>query len=144
MDAIISNPTIKRKRAKGMHERRLNEYLIETLYLPTLTATDARGRTYTYDHGNKHKPRPSFTGVLRLPTMTENEYRGSSKAKFRGSKSFRGAKMSEGLRTCETDPIYLNPSFGELVMGFPIGWTELLPSETQLCHNAPNGWEKES
>jgi hypothetical protein len=113
MDAIISNPTIKRKRAKGMHERRLNEYLIETLFLPTLTATDARGRTYTYDQ------------------MTENEYRGSSKAKFRGSKSFRGAKMSEGLRTCKDDPIYLNPSFAEVVMGFPIGWTELPASETQ-------------
>ena len=67
---------------------------------------------------------------LLLPTISKNEFKGSSRDRFRGSPNFHGAKMSEALRTSESDPIYLNPSFGELVMGFPIGWTVLPLSET--------------
>ncbi len=70
------------------------------------------------------------TLLLVLPTIGKNEYKGSSRKRYRGSKHFRGAKMSEGLRTCETDEIYLNPSFAEVVMGYPPGWTELEASET--------------
>lgn len=66
---------------------------------------------------------------LLLPTLGKNEYKGASRKRYRGSPHFRGAKMSEGLRTCECDPIYLHPSFAELVMGFPIGWSELEPAE---------------
>ena len=65
-----------------------------------------------------------------LPTLGANEFKGSSRARYRGSPHFRGAKMSEGLRLCESDPIYLHPSFAELVMGYPIGWTDLEDSET--------------
>lgn len=60
-----------------------------------------------------------------LPTLGANEYKGSGRKRYRGSVHFRGARMSEGLRTCETDPIYLNPSFAERVMGYPDGWTDL-------------------
>ena len=67
---------------------------------------------------------------LSLPTTVANEYSGTSKKRFVGSPHFRGAKMSEGLRTCETDPRYLNPSFAELVMGWPLGWTGPEPLET--------------
>ena len=69
--------------------------------------------------------------VTLLPTIGANEYKGSGKNRYKGSKDFRGAKMSEGLRNCETDKIYLNPYFAEVVMGFPSGWTELEPSEIQ-------------
>lgn len=62
-------------------------------------------------------------GCLRIPTITRCEYKGSVKKRFRGSPYYRGTKMSEGLRTSETDPTYLNPSFGELAMGWPTGWT---------------------
>ena len=65
--------------------------------------------------------------VLSIPTIGANEFKGSGKNRFIGSPDFRGAKMSEGLRTCETDPIYLNPSFVELVMMWPVGWTDLKP-----------------
>lgn len=71
---------------------------------------------------------PALKAVL--PTVGKNEFKGSSRKRFVGSKNFRGAKMSEGLRICETDPIYLSPSFAELVMGYPIGWTELELAET--------------
>lgn len=65
-----------------------------------------------------------------LPTVTANEHKGTSRNRYVGSKHFRGSKMSEGLRTTSTDPIYLDPSFAEIVMGFPAGWTDLEHSET--------------
>lgn len=67
---------------------------------------------------------------LSLPTTGKNEFKGSSKKRFIGSPDFRGAKMSEGLRTYSADPIYLNPSFAELVMMWPMGWTDLAPLAT--------------
>lgn len=64
---------------------------------------------------------------LSLPTTGANEGKGSQKRRYIGSPEYRGAKMSEGLRTCEEDPIYLNPSFGELAMMWPMGWSDLRP-----------------
>lgn len=65
-----------------------------------------------------------------LPTIGKNEFKGAGRNGFVGSREYRGAKMSEGLRTCAEDPIYLTPSFAEYVMGWPIMWTELAPLET--------------
>ena len=64
---------------------------------------------------------------LQLPTIGANEGKGSSKNRFRGSPHFRGAKTSEALRICESDPIYLNPLFAELIMMWPQGWTDFTP-----------------
>lgn len=64
---------------------------------------------------------------LSLPTTGANEGKGSQKRRYIGSPEYRGAKMSEGLRTCEEDPIYLNPSFAESVMMWPSEWTALKP-----------------
>ena len=80
-----------------------------------------------------HNPRHGLPAAVKRafwPTMGKNEFKGAAKKRHRGSVHFRGAKMSEGLRSLETDPIYLHPSFAEIVMGYPIGWTELEPSET--------------
>jgi hypothetical protein len=71
----------------------------------------------------------NLKGALSIPRTGANEGKGSGKDRFIGSPGFRGAKMSEGLRTCETDPIYLNPLFAELVMMWPMGWTDLKPLE---------------
>ncbi len=65
-----------------------------------------------------------------VPTIGKNEYKGCSQKRFRGSPAYRGAKMSEGLRTSETDPTYTHPNFAEQAMGWPITWTELRPLET--------------
>lgn len=76
--------------------------------------------------------RPTFekeSGFV-LPTIVANEGKGSARNRYIGSPEYRGSKMSEGLRTCAEDPIYLNPCFAEIVMGFPEGWTELKPLET--------------
>lgn len=64
---------------------------------------------------------------LMLPTISVNEHKGSPRKRYKGSKEYRGAKASEGLRTCEEDPIYLNPLFAEWMMGWPIMWTRLKP-----------------
>ncbi len=78
-----------------------------------------------------------------LPTIGKNEFKGTSKSRYRGSPDFHGAKMSEGLRTCEADPIYLSPSFAELAMGWPIMWTVLAPlamanfRQWELSHGMP-------
>lgn len=83
--------------------------------------------------------RISGNASLFLPTIGKNEFKGAGKDRFRGSKNFRGAKMSEGLRTCASDPIYLHPCFAELAMGFPIGWTDLAAAEIQSSPLLPNG-----
>lgn len=104
--------------------------------LPTPRKNDSQKR----GNFNIHESRNGFpAGVKRLflPTIGKNEPKGSSKKRFRGSAHFRGAKMSEGLRICENDPIYLHPSFAEAVMGFPIGWTELGAAETQSSRKSP-------
>lgn len=68
-------------------------------------------------------PLTKGTGYGLLPTLGANESRGASRKRFRGSPHFRGAKMSEGLRTCQSDPLYTHPNFAEAAMGFPKDWT---------------------
>lgn len=67
-----------------------------------------------------------------LPTLAAQEGRGSGRKRYKGSPNFRGAKMSEGLRTCQNDPIYTNPHFAEAVFGLPKDYTlletEILPA----------------
>lgn len=60
-----------------------------------------------------------------LPTIPTSEGKGSSRSRFKGSRNFRGAKMSEALRTCQSDPIYTHPNFAEAAMGLPKDYTLL-------------------
>lgn len=78
-------------------------------------------------------PLVRHTSVLEsmlLPTLTANEGKGSGRNRYRNSPNFRGAKMSEGLRTCLEDPIYTHPNFAEAAMGLEKDWT-LLETETR-------------
>lgn len=100
----------------------------EFVFLPTPRADDAQKRG-NFDIKNLRNGFPAAVKRLFLPTLGKNEAKGASRKRYLGSPHFRGAKMSEGLRTCETDPIYLHPSFAEAVMGFPIGWGVLNPAE---------------
>ena len=103
---------------------------IKYVFLPTPRANDARKRG-NFDTKNSRNGFPAAVKRLFLPTLGKDETKGTSQKGFQGSPHFRGAKMSEGLRTCETDPTYLHPSFAEAVMGFPIGWGVLLDAETR-------------
>ena len=98
--------------------------------LPTLTING----NYNYKGASKTSGDGIITVLKKhalLPTISATEYKGSPKNRYKGSMDFRGARMSEGLRTCKKDPIYLNPSFAEVVMGFPRGWSELGVVEMQ-------------
>lgn len=103
------------------------------LSVPTLTKSDTwtgNLKSTQQKEGSRHSM--GLIEVLTLPTMGKNEYKGSGKKRYRNSKDFRGAKMSEGLRTCSSAPIYLNHSFGEIVMGFPRGWTDISGNNKSL------------
>jgi len=97
--------------------------------LPTPRKNDSQKRG-AFDIENERNGFPAAVKRLFLPTLGKQEPKGASKPRFKGSEHFRGAKMSDGLRTCAEDPTYLSPSFAEAAMGFPIGWTELEPAET--------------
>lgn len=66
-----------------------------------------------------------------LPTTTATEWKGSPRSRFLGSPEYRGARTSEALRTGSEDWTLLHPSFAEVFMGFPLGWTDLTLWETQ-------------
>lgn len=101
------------------------------LKLPTPRSCTAMGARITENTAQQKFPNlETILARLVLPTIGKNENKGSSKKRYIGSKDFRGAKMSEGLRICEADPIYLNPLFAELVMMWPLGWTDLQSLET--------------
>ena len=76
------------------------------------------------------------TLVFTIPTIGAigaigaNEGKGASRKRFIGSDHHKGAKTSEGLRTCYQDPMYLHPYFGEWMMNYPIGASNLKPLAT--------------
>jgi hypothetical protein len=74
---------------------------------------------------NCHSSLTAQLRAVKIPTMGASEYKGSSRNRFKGSPNFRGAKMSEGLRTSSQSPTYLNPCFAELIMGLPRDYTAL-------------------
>lgn len=119
------------------------ETVIGRAFLPTICATDAKpvtgGNLYKTKSGSVRARNSDGTTSNRgitatltfsLPTIGKNEYKGTSAKPFRGSSHYRGAKASEALRSCESDPAYLSPLFAEWMMGWPLTWAALGPLET--------------
>jgi len=79
-----------------------------------------------------------------IPTIGKNESKGASSDRYRGSESYHGAKAAEALRSSSTSPLYTHPLFAELMMGFPIGWTELEPAATPSSPKSPNSSGEQS
>lgn len=70
-----------------------------------------------------------------LPTPNASaDAKGCPKNRYWGSKTYRG-HLREYLRNGQDDPTFPHPRFVELVMGFPIGHTDLLPSEMPLSRS---------
>ena len=85
----------------------------------------------------RHRPSAHLTGdsvSSLLPTIGASEYKGSASSRYSGSKNFRGAKMSEGLRTSQTDAPCTHPNFAEAAMGYPKDYTLL---ETPSSRKSP-------
>lgn len=64
-----------------------------------------------------------------LPTPAKSTAKGAVRHRYFGSPTYR-SNLHEYLRNGPEDPIYPHPCFLELIMGFPIGHTELAPSGT--------------
>jgi hypothetical protein len=99
------------------------------LMLPASAASDVDGGVRK-DMGNRNMHQKFRDQIvankerLMLPTpMAAPLAKGDRKDNFVGSKSSKYLRTSSGLRTCAEDPIYLNPCFAELVMGFPRDWS---------------------
>lgn len=75
---------------------------------------------FTTEKGLELLPTPvkSDTWVMNLKST---EWNGSNK---------HSMTLIQALRRGKSDAIYLNPNFCEMLMGFPVGWTELEASET--------------
>ena len=103
--------------------------------IPTPRAND-RGN-YQRDRGQKGKERPTLTGVIvMIPTITCNT----------GKNTSPGINFDKREAKCHLDGVFMNqvgkktglqlqPAFAEWMMGFPIGYTDLLPSEMPLSRS---------
>lgn len=60
-----------------------------------------------------------------LPTPNASMWRGAAKTRYKGSKNYHASHTPEALRSGIDDYQYINPNFVELLMGFPIKWTDL-------------------
>jgi hypothetical protein len=97
------------------------------LNLPTPSASDAEGgatETATWKNGR----------MIRVSDTTGTEFGAKLRDLAKTHEQFCPPSMpsnkSEALKNSSEDPIYLNPSFGEAMMGFPIDWSALSESET--------------
>lgn len=73
------------------------------------------------------------------PTPTARDYRSgmSPKAlKLRQESYSRGVNLSEHVQRVDGSNGKLNPTWLEWLMGYPIGWTELVASEIPLSHKS--------
>ena len=82
-------------------------------------------------------PFMSATASGRLPTPSATEAKGTCSKRFPGSPHYKGSRVSEALRTCESDPLLAHPVFCEELMGFPTNWTDCEQSETLLFLMSP-------
>lgn len=97
---------------------------------PTVRANDAKKSAYQYSGGDHSKPILTLNGAVRLlPTPQAFD----SKHVPNGNEEER--KKKGGCRNLSQEMVFdngfVNPEWIEWLMGLPIGWTELKPSETQ-------------
>ena len=69
-----------------------------------------------------------FNNLQNLPTPTARDYKGRTSAKWNEK---YGPKVLPDVLTQIGDHMSVSPYFVEEMMGYPIGWTELKPSEIQ-------------
>lgn len=119
----------------------------ESLLLPTPTAS-SYGSCRGGGSGRVGKWRQSLQSMARhglWPTPAASDYKGSVTGETLEKRRHmvRGVRLPEQVaRRGETGP--LNPEFVELLMGFPIGHTELRPSVTPSFQQQPNSSFEES
>lgn len=82
-----------------------------------------------------------------LPTPTYRDYRSGfqkdSIAFLARQQHSRGVNLHEYIQRIIGENFLLNPPFVEEMMGYPIGWTELRPSETPSSRKSPTKSSKQ-
>ena len=105
--------------------------------LPTPTVGDSKGRGYFYQRKNGVVVgwNPSLCGAVgaakvptTLPTPTTRDWKDGSQQACRNTppNGLLGREIHHAqCSPLNGPPMYLNPSFVEEMMGYPIGWTDL-------------------
>ena len=78
---------------------------------------------YRKASGRKYAPGSLLEQLTMIPTILASECKGVSRKRYRKSRDYKNSTTGF-MRSGESDPINLHPSFAEAMMGFPIGWTE--------------------
>jgi hypothetical protein len=114
----------------------------------TPTATDAKGRTYTYPRGDRTKRSLTLAGQARCPSLSrlvrktphgsESSKGGPGSPLLWGTptshvRSHSPRKVAHGKQLANQAQARLSPLFVEWLMGFPIGWTGSAPLEMASC-----------
>lgn len=73
-------------------------------------------------------------GLLPTPNASDNRNRGKLSDPSIQRRIKLGKQVGLSVFLMETGGAFPNPEFLEAMMGYPIGWTELKPSETQSSH----------
>lgn len=101
---------------------------------PTPKANDAEKRG-NFDTTN---PRNGLSAaVKKIPTPTASMFKGSSEASLtrRDGQDRTFDRLDHFVMA--QDGGQLNPTWVEWLMGWPLGWTDLKPLETDKCHSVP-------
>ena len=129
-------PTPKAQNANspGIHGRGGLDLQTAVKMWPTPTMTDSKGRTYTYDQGDKTKPRLSLSGLVKFyptPTTPRPHDNESTAGKYLPTQNQRDLSSVVARNGGQ-----LNPAWVEWLMGFPIGYTALEHWATASSHSA--------
>lgn len=60
---------------------------------------------------------------ISLRTPCASDSKGTSRKRYMGSPHFRGGRLTEFLRNCQTDATYTHPNFAEAMMGLEKDYT---------------------
>ena len=114
-------------------EHRIGETECGLLHMPTATANQMAPSRRGRDRGSW------------WPTPTASDHKGSGPTIMRKDGTSRlNARLDYATEQRNPEGGQLNPQWVEWLMGFPIGWTDLKPSETQLSRKSSHKSAKQS
>jgi hypothetical protein len=115
---------IEAKRAQGHGMSKLNDAVAHQTMFPTPLSSNTKA------HHMRSGGRPARS---YWPTPTVNDSKNSTLPPSQvAHDNIPGALLRDGEKTGGQ----LNPTWVEWLMGWPLGWTDLKPLETDKCRNA--------